>query len=284
MKVGVISYSYRAMVKKGLLQEIDLPAQASKAGFETIDFSGLYPPAGEDKPDYARRIRNACDLAGIAIGNYAVGADFLNAPGGPEAEISRLQAEVDLAVTLGAVSMRHDVTTGRRGVSFDSILPEIASYCRAVTEYAAGKGIRTMTENHGFYCQDSDRLEKLVTAVSHPNYGILVDVANFLCADEDPASAVTRVAPYAFHLHVKDFHFKSGLEPDPGEGWFSSRSCNRLRGAILGHGVVPVRQCLQIMKRTGYAGDVTLEFEGMEDPLTGIQIGLQNLRRYLAGD
>ena len=284
MRIGIISYSYRAMVRKGVLQEIDLPAQAAKAGFETIDFSGLDTPDGEDKLEYARRIRNACDLAGIAVGNYAVGADFLRAPGGHEIEIRRLYAEIDLATVLGAGSMRHDVTAGRQGMSFDSVLPEIADYCRTVTEYAAGKGIRTMTENHGFFCQDSDRMEKLVTAVNHPNYGILIDVANFLCADEEPASAVARLAPYAFHLHVKDFHYKSAQEPDPGEGWFTSRANHRLRGAIIGHGVVPVRKCLEIMKRAGYAGDVSLEFEGMEDPTIGIQVGLQNLHRYLTSD
>ena len=38
-----------------------------------------------------------------------------------------------------------------------------------MTEYAAAKGIKTMVENHGFFCQDSDRVEKLVTAVAHPN-------------------------------------------------------------------------------------------------------------------
>lgn len=282
MKIGVSSYSYHNLVKQGGLQEIDLPAQAAEAGFEMIEFSGLHAPAGEDRLTYAKRIREACDQAGIAIGNFAVGADFLNAAGGPKAEIGRLQAEVDLAAALGAASLRHDVTTGRRGVSFDSVLPELAGYCRVVTEYAAGKGIRTMTENHGFFCQDSERLEKLVTAVHHPNYGILIDVGNYLCVDEDPALAVARMAPYAFHLHIKDFHFKSGQEPDPGDGWFSTRACNRLRGAIIGHGVVPIRQCLQIIKRAEYTGDVSLEFEGMEDPLAGIKIGLQNLRRYLA--
>ena len=48
--------------------------------------------------------------------------------------------------------------------------------CRGVTEYAAGKGVRTMVENHGHFVQDSDRCEVLMRTVNHPNFGALVMV------------------------------------------------------------------------------------------------------------
>jgi sugar phosphate isomerase/epimerase len=88
-------------------------------------------------------------------------------------------------------------------------------------------------------------------------------------------------ARYAFHVHAKDFHFKSGMMPDPGEGWFRSRGGNWLRGAIVGHGDVPVLPCLAVLKRAGYDGTVSLEFEGMEDPILGITIGYNNLKRFV---
>jgi sugar phosphate isomerase/epimerase len=136
-------------------------------------------------------------------------------------------------------------------------------------------------ENHGFFCQDSDRVEKLYCAVGHPNFGLLADMGNFLCADEAPGNAFSRVAPYAFYAHAKDFHVKSVMLPDPGEGFFRSRSGNYLRGAIIGHGDVPVRHCLTALKKAGYDGYIAIEFEGIEEPVRGIAIGLANLRRYL---
>jgi len=112
---------------------------------------------------------------------------------------------------------------------------------------------------------------------------VLMDIGNFLCADEPPSLAVGRLAPYAFHVHAKDFHLKPGVAPDPGEGWFQSRGGAYLRGAIIGHGDVPVGPCLRILKKHGYEGAVSIEFEGLEDPILGLRIGLANLRRIAAG-
>ena len=88
--------------------------------------------------------------------------------------------------------------------------------------------------------------------------------------------------PYAFHVHAKDFHYKSGSLPDPGEGWFRSRGGNYLRGAIIGHGEVPITQCLRIMKNHGYDGVLSIEFEGMEEPIKAIETGLANLKYDVA--
>ena len=75
---------------------------------------------------------------------------------------------------------------------------------------------------------------------------------------------------------------KSGNGPGPGQGWFQTRSGNYLRGSIIGHGEVPLLQILRILKNADYSGVLSIEFEGLEDPLKAILIGLENLRRYLA--
>jgi sugar phosphate isomerase/epimerase len=269
------------------MTQLDVVETTRKMGFDAIEFAGLSVPSGESTESFAERVKDACAEANLPIACYAIGANFL-AEGADmwQAEAERLRSEVKIANTLGVSAMRHDATggfpsnyTGPRG--FDDALPSLAKGCRAVTEFAADLGIRTMVENHGFFCQDSDRIEKLVNAVNHANFGTLVDIGNFLCADEDPAKAVARVAPYVSHAHAKDFHVKPGSAPNPGSGWFQSRAGNYLRGAIIGHGDVPVAQCIGILQRTGYDGVLSIEFEGMEDPLSAIPIGLENLRRSL---
>ena len=276
MKTGVSSYCFSRLVRKGVMTDFDVIQKTAEMGFKVLEFSGLNVPEGETVESHAEKIRNACKAAGLEMGNYTIGADFLQGSGGNwEAEVERVKREVDTARILGCPGMRHDATQGFKGAcegapTFEAALPILVKACRAITEYAEQFGIRTMVENHGFFVQDSERVERLVSGVNHKNFGVLVDMGNFLCVDEDPVKAVGRLMPVAFHVHVKDFHVKSGLEPFPGEGWFTTRGGNYLRGAIIGHGNVPVLQCINIIKKAGYQGTVSIEFEGMEDPLGNI--------------
>lgn len=287
MKFGVSSYSYSRLVGNGTMKQIDVIKAAKDAGFDVIEFSTISVPEGKTLPEFAAELKAEADKVGIAIANYTIGADFINGSNGDlAAEVERLKGEVDVAAILGAPGMRHDITysvsPAKSGLhTFEAAIPRIAEGVRAVTEYAASKGIRTMTENHGFISQDSVRIEKLLTAVNHPNFGVLLDLGNFYCADENSAEAVGRLAPYAFHAHAKDFHMKSGNGFNPGEGWFMSRSGNFLRGAIIGHGNVPLLQAIRALKRSGYDGVLSVEFEGMENPLDGIRMGQANLRKLV---
>ncbi len=288
MKIGVSSYSFSRLVNAGTLDQMAVIGKAKEIGFDVIEFSKIAVPAGKTLLAYAGELRAEADRLGMDIVNYTIGADFLKGSDGDlQAEIERVKGEVDVAAVLGVPGMRHDATSGWPAThsgpkSFDAALPRLAEGCRAVTEYAASKGIRTMVENHGFFCQESMRVEKLVTAVDHPNFGVLVDMGNFLCADDEPAGAVGRLLPFAFHCHAKDFHVKPGTDVAPGKGWFMSRAGNYLRGAIIGHGNVPILQCLKIMQRDGYQGVLSIEYEGIEDVLMGVQMGHDNLRRMVA--
>lgn len=287
MKIGVSTYSYSNLVHNGDMSQFDIIKKAKEMGFELIEFAGLIVPQGETAEAYAIRLKEECQRVGLDIGNYTIGADLINGSNGDlYAEIERLKGEVRIAKLLGAPGMRHDATSGFKPdflgpKGFQDALPTLIKGCRLVTEFAAELGIKTMVENHGFFCQDSERLELLVNGVNHQNFGVLLDIGNFLCADEDPAKAVGRLAPYISHVHAKDFHVKSGTSPNPGRGWFCSRGGNFLRGSIIGHGDVPVSQCINIIKKSGYDGNISIEFEGMENPLVGISVGLENLQSYI---
>ncbi|MBI3946074.1 MAG: sugar phosphate isomerase/epimerase [Armatimonadetes bacterium] len=288
MKIGVSSYSFSRLVRAGAMDQIAVIAAAKEMGFEVIEFSTIAVPGGKALPGFAEELRKEADRVGLPITNYTIGADFLWGSGGDlAAEIERVKREVDVAEILGVPGMRHDATRGYPAghpapSGFDAAVARLAEGCRAVTEYAAARGIKTMVENHGYFCQDSERVEKLINTVAHPNFGVLVDIGNFLCVDEDPCEAVGRLARYAFHAHAKDFHTRSGNLPAPGEGWSASRGGNYLRGAIIGHGDVPLVPCIRALKRAGFDGVLSIEFEGMEDPLVGIRVGGDNLKRLVA--
>lgn len=281
MKYSVSSYSYSQLRNSGEYTEKQLISLAREMGFDGIEFAEIHTPEGMDKIEYAKELRKEADKFEIEIVAYCIGADLLN---DTDNEIERLKSEVDVAEALGTKLMRHDAsggykkeTRGQRG--FNNALPVIVNGYKAVTEYAKTKGIRTCIENHGFFCQDSARVEAIINGVADENFGALVDIGNFMCADEDPAKAVGNMAPYAFHVHAKDFHFKKGTDFIPTEGFFMTRGGNYLRGAVIGHGDVPVVQCLKILKNAGYNGYITVEFEGMENAKNGVKWGLNTLKR-----
>lgn len=285
MRISLSTYSMDRRMEEGSLNQLTCIAKAKEMGFDSIEFVEIFPHDGSSREEYAKRLAEECRRLDIPVAAYMTGADFLQCKDLDE-EIDRVKRQVDMAVLLGAPKMRHDVTQGypddyRGPRGFEDALPVLAKACREVTCYAAEHGVQTMVENHSWFCGNSDNMEKLVNAVNHPNFGLLCDMGNFLDCDEDPVLACARVAPYAIHVHAKDFHMKKGSETDPGPGYAYTRGGHRIRGAIVGHGDVPVRQCLGILKYAGFDGDITIEFEGLEEPELAISMGIDNLRRYL---
>lgn len=285
MRVSVSSYSFGQQVWAGKMTQLDIVSKVKEMGFDAVEFTDI-DGAGDLalQKENARKIREEADRVGLEISNYTIGANLYQ-PTAEEvdAEVERLKGQVEIAAILGAKVMRHDVCwqLGKTGSarSFGLMLPTIAEAARRVTEYAATFGIKTCSENHGYIAQDSYRVEQLFNAVNHDNYGLLVDIGNFICVDEDPAQAVSRVAPYAVHVHLKDML----VRPEPvGPICNATRGCNYFAGTVVGEGDIPVKKCLQILKKAGYDGIVSLEYEGAEDCLTGIARGLANVRKILA--
>lgn len=287
MKTCISTYSFYQLISRGKLTQLETLERAKELGFEAVEIADLY---NGDTPalEYAKALRDEADRLGIKIVNFVFGADFLTGKKENdydiEKEMASIKTMIDVAEVLGVKTVRHDALWSLGSCrTFEDALPIVAARIREISLYAKEKGIRTTVENHGRICQDPERMLALVHAVDCDNFGILCDMGNFLCNDCDPARSVGMVAPYTFFAHAKDFYVKSGNALDePGRGYGKTRSGNYIKGAIIGHGTVPVTQCLRLLKQHGYDGYVTIEFEGTEDCMLGIEIGKENLERYIA--
>lgn len=283
MKIAVSSYSFSQAMHDGRMNILDVIPKAKELGYDGVEIVRGNQSDREMRA-LAALIKVQSEEAGIPVIAYMVGADFIK--NGLDAEVARLKGEAEIAAIMGAPRMRHDSSAGKdaqgNSVSFEDALPIIAEGYRQVTEFAAGLGVKTMIENHGYFLQDAQRVKKLIETVNHPNFGWLVDMGNFMCADEVSVESVKVAAPIAVHAHAKDFHYKAAGEYLPGQGWFNTRGGNHIRGAIVGHGVVNVPECLKILKAAGYEGWLSVEFEGMEDCLMALKADIDNLREITA--
>lgn len=286
MKFAVTSYSFQKLLKEGKYTQLSLIEKVKDMGFDAIEFIDLDVPDGKSEIEFAEELRREAENCKTEISIYTVSADMLNGcDGNFDKEIERIKAKVDVAQALGAKYMRHDAGWGykdarKKFMGFNEALPVFVEGCRLVTEYAKEKGIETMIENHGTFCQDSERIERIVCGVGNPNFGVLFDCGNFVCADENSVLAAGRLANYVKYVHAKDFLVRSGSGYDPGYGFFKTRGGNYARGTIIGQGDIPVKQCIEVIKSTGYDGYFSVEFEGIEDNLQAVEQGLKNLKLF----
>ena len=290
MKIGVSSYSFAGYIDE--LEEntgkkcdyFHLCDKAKELGFEGIEFVGLalkgLVEEGKELAT-AKEIRAYCEKIELPVIAYTVGANLL--ADDIKAEMDRVKKQIDVAAALGAPLFRHDVFYALKKeplYNYRKAIEEVTPLVRELTQYAKERGVRTCTENHGLIMQDATRVEELILAVNHENYGWLCDIGNFLCVDENPAQSVGITAPYTIHVHVKDFLFKSGDFAMP-SGFMKTRGGNYLRGTVLGHGIVPVGSCINALRRAGYDGWISLEFEGKERTLDALKCGRENLQTIL---
>ena len=295
MRIGLSSYSLDREIESGrmtLFEAIDWAAVNGAECLELVPFAFRFDDPETGAIDHAfidREKKHARD-AGVALCNYSVLADFCKEGEALEAEIARVCHEVDIAAALGLRQMRHDVSGFRRPQAentlpyFEKWLPVMAAAAKRVCEHGRQVGVMTLIENHGFFANGCDRVERIIDMVNDDNYGLLLDTGNIVCVDEDASVAAAVLAPRTRMVHLKDFYIRTR---DPGDAhlfdcagtWFRSRGGKYLRGSILAQGDLDIPEILSALKRSGYDGDVVIEFEGLEDARYASAVGMQNARR-----
>lgn len=292
MKIGLSTYSLVNLIKSGEMSVFDAIDWMAQNGFEHVEIVPFGFPL-ENNPDMADEIREHAQKSGIPISCYSILADFFkDSTEAYEQEIERVLKEVDIANRLGVKLMRHDISAFRRPFELNSIihfeedLHRMVNACQWISDYASKYGITTMVENHGFYVNGSDRVQRLINEVNRPNFKSILDVGNFWCVDEEPLVGVKKNLPYAAIIHLKDFYFRKAKN-FAGKGtmflcgsgnWFKTLTGNLLRGAIIGEGDIDMWEILKVIKDFGYDGYITIEFEGLEDCRIGSMNGLRNVR------
>jgi sugar phosphate isomerase/epimerase len=284
------------MIRKG---ELTLPAALDWAASQGAEIVELVPFAfsfetADGAIDYGLikdTRRHAADV-GVALANYSVLADLCkDDPTALAAEIDRVKRHIDIAAELGAPRMRHDISAFRRprglnGVAeFDRLLGQMSDAAGRLADHAATRGLTTLVENHGFFVNGADRVERLIRAVDRPNFALLLDTGNIACVDEIPEVGALRLAPFARMVHLKDFYIR---RRDPGDArdfdcagsWFTTQAGRYLRGSILGQGDLDAPEILRAIKASGYDGDIAIEFEGLEEPRYATKVSLDNARGF----
>ena len=282
IKIGFTSYSFAQALKSGQMDIVEVIRFAAGLGARHMEIS---PSAlFEMNPENIAKIVAAAKETQISLSSYTIGANFVQPDAAALAkEIERVKKEVEIAAALGVTRMRHDCGwRPQPECTYENFNREVeifADACGQIADNANTYGIVTSIENHGFYVQGSERVQRVILAVGRDNFRTTLDVGNFLCVDEDPECAVLNNIGFASMIHFKDFYIRRQVT-DPA-GFIRTLHGRYLRGSVTGDGDVDLPAICKIIKNSGYDGFLSIEYEGREECKAACTRAIKNVTELM---
>lgn len=181
-------------------------------------------------------------------------------------EVEGLRKVIDQAFFLGAKFVRvyggnykgneMDPTGEKRANLVDSM--------RFLGKEAEQAGVKLVIENHfNTMAVSASESISLAKEIDSPAVGILYDQANLTFTNkEDYSEALNLQMEKVFYVHVKDFVFKGADHTFKSEEVSHPKETERnVVTKIVGEGCVPWPKILKRLKKEGYDGWLSLEYE-----------------------
>jgi L-ribulose-5-phosphate 3-epimerase len=247
---------------------IDLAAEMGFDGFEI-----LHRQMQNEANDYLQRLKRRAFILGLHLCGFSTHQGFLSPdPAVRQKNVDHTVHCIELAYQMGIPTMR--VNTGTWGTSknFDELMknrgiePSVKGYtdedgygwvidglskCLRTAEKC---GVLLCLENHWGLGRTPEGVLRIVKAINSPWLEVLMDTGNFL---EDPYDRLEKLAPRTKFVQAKTYY---------GGGLWYTLDLDHDRIAALLH-------------KHHYAGYISLEFEGKEDPKTAVPKSLSLLRK-----
>ncbi len=269
IRLGLASYSYWHFktAKTPIEHVID---EAARLGVEGVDV--LHRQMESEDNGYLQKLKRHAFTQGVALIALSVHQSFVS----PDAEERRKNVEhtlhcIELAYKLGIPCMRLNSGRWNTTKSFDEYMKNkgveaaIPGYTeddafkwaidctRQCLAKAAECGVHLALENHWGLTSTPEGLLRIRKAIESPWLGVLMDTGNFL---ENPYEKLAQIAPYTTYVQAKTY--------EGGGEWYSlDLDYHRIAG---------------ILKKAGYRGYVTLEFEGKAAPEGAVERSVAMLR------
>ena len=270
-RIAVSTYSFWQFQRKELRDLETCIDLAAEMGFDGVEF--LHRQMQNESNDYLQRIKRRAFVHGLALCGFSTHQGFLH----PDEAVRQKNVEhtlrcIELAYRMGIPTMR--VNTGTWGTSknFDELMknrglePPLEGHTDEdgfkwvidglgqCLKKAEECGVVLGLENHWGLGRTPEGVLRVVDALKSPWLRVTLDTGNFL---EDPYPKLAKLAPKAALVQAKTYY---------GGGLWYTLELDYDRIAAL-------------LRKAGYRGYISLEFEGKEDPRTGVSKSLALLRK-----
>jgi len=269
-RIGVSTYSFWHFREERVEVEACID-KAAEMGFDGVEL--LHRQMSGESNAYLQALKrrafvNGLDLIGLSIHQGFVSPD----PAVRQKNIDHTLHCIELAYKMGIPTIR--LNTGRWGTtqSFDDLMANkgIEPALPGVTEdeafgwvigaiekclpRAEECGVCLGLENHWGLARTAAGLLRIHDAVKSPWLKVTLDTGNFL---EDMYKQMEMVAPHAVFVHAKTYY--------GGGEWYTLD--------------IDYDRVAKILRGVNYRGYISLEFEGKEDPESGVRKSLALLRK-----
>jgi sugar phosphate isomerase/epimerase len=194
-----------------------------------------------------------------------------------ELELARMRRAIQIASILDCPNVRAygGIDPDQSSYPRQQIWEKTASGLRELGHYAQRLGVRLCVETHAYTLTlTAKETRAMVDEVGLPNVGVLFDPAWIAWArEESVADAAATLGDRIFHCHYKDFKFLS-REAKP-----EKESC------LMGEGDVPWTEIVAELRKTGYDGVMSDEYEKywnpdvLPEPGVGMKKNMEYVRR-----
>jgi sugar phosphate isomerase/epimerase len=253
---GCCAYSYRKYLEHGPMTMETFIEKAVDLRLDGVDMTAYYFKSTD--PAYLASLRHLAYRKGVLFSGAACGVSMVQADAAKRAEaLPEIKKWVDIADALGAPHLRIFAGEVPPGVSVKQAIDWVVETMKAGCDYSGSKGIMLGIEDHDGVTQRADTCLEIMHRVNSPYAGINLDITHFIpTASQDAYAQIAACIPYATNTHIRD-KFDDGSPVDLDRVW-------------------------KLFSQAGFKGFMSAEYEGEEDPATGVPKLVERIRTLCA--
>lgn len=276
--IAVSTYSFWHFDDRSVARMDYCIRQAAQIGFDAVELLEVQMRRahGELTPGLLQGLKRQAFTAGLDLCGMSTHQHFVS----PHKEdrqknIQKTIASIELAYTLGIPTIRVNTGRWRTSKNFDELMknrgiePPLPGYTdedaypwviesfEKILPAAEKCGVLLGLENHWGLGLTPEGVMRIVDAVDSPWLQVTMDTGNFL---EDPYRKLEKIAAKTVFVQAKTYY--------GGGVWYELD--------------LDYDRIAAILRKHGYRGYISLEFEGREEPQTAVPKSLAMLRRAFA--
>jgi sugar phosphate isomerase/epimerase len=228
-----------------------------------------------DNNDYLQKLKRMAYIHGLDIYCLSIHQDFVS----PDAEIRNKNIEhtkkcIDTAYRLGVPSIRLNSGRWRTVKSFNELMQKrgietpidgyteddafgwIIDCIQECLPKAEECGVILGLENHWGITSTPEGVNKIIEAVNSDWLKVVMDTGNFL---DNTYESLLKIATHAVMVHAKTYF--------GGGEWYTLD--------------IDYKKVMQILDSINFSGYISIEFEGKEDPLSGVAKSIELIRNSI---